>query len=357
MVQRRHETAGFLLDDLHGGRQLLVAQGPIPLAGRLQVVDRVEVDFRPLAHGLLEVARHGQIEHEQRALGSGGLDLLELLEGHDRLVGAGGADDQVGLGQGIKQFLPRQGLSVPLRGQFLGTLEAAVDHGDLLSPFVPQIAERFLGHLAGTDHQRLFVVEPLEDLAGEVGHGHTGDAHAPLLDGRLGRHTPGNLDGRLERGMGQRARVVALVGQFISFLDLGQDLRLADDHTVETAGHGEQMQNGLFVRMVIELVVHLVGIQPVELGQEGSHLLAGGGRGVLGGCIDFDPIARGKQHGLDLGEHATPPIERLGGLIRAESQLLPQGDPRTVMTAPDDLHVHAEPPGGGNSGKWLVVSG
>ena len=46
----------------------LVALGAIPAAGRFQIVDRVEIDIRAIADGGVEIARHGQIENQQRPL-------------------------------------------------------------------------------------------------------------------------------------------------------------------------------------------------------------------------------------------------------------------------------------------------
>ena len=60
-----------------------------------------------------------------------------------------------------------------------------IDHRNLPRAFVAQVAQRLFGHFAGADHQRLLIVEALEDLPGEVGHRHAGNAHAALVDGGL----------------------------------------------------------------------------------------------------------------------------------------------------------------------------
>ena len=68
MIHLGHEAARLLFDDPHGGGQFLVAQQAVVLAGRLQIVDRVEIDFRAVADGRIEIAGHGQVENEQRPL-------------------------------------------------------------------------------------------------------------------------------------------------------------------------------------------------------------------------------------------------------------------------------------------------
>ena len=66
VVQVGHESGRFLLDDFSGGRQLLVALRPIPLACLLEVVDRVEIHLGTIADGRIEVARHRKVEDEKR---------------------------------------------------------------------------------------------------------------------------------------------------------------------------------------------------------------------------------------------------------------------------------------------------
>ena len=91
---------------VHGGGQLLVAHRAVPLAGRLQVVDRIEIDVGPVADGRVEIARHGQVENQQRPLRTARLDPRERRQRDDRLRRARGADDQVGGGQRLRAAPP-----------------------------------------------------------------------------------------------------------------------------------------------------------------------------------------------------------------------------------------------------------
>ena len=70
---------------------------------------------------------------------------------------------------------------------------------------VAQVAERFVGHLAGADHQHVLVVEPLEHAAGEVGDRHAGDAHAVLVQVGFVVHAAGGAQGRLKQLVHHRA--------------------------------------------------------------------------------------------------------------------------------------------------------
>ena len=87
-------------------RPLLLALAAVLLAGRLQVVDRVQIDARQVADRRIEIARNRQVEDEQRPLIALGDDRPEIGSRDDRLARAGGADDQVGLDQQRVQIAP-----------------------------------------------------------------------------------------------------------------------------------------------------------------------------------------------------------------------------------------------------------
>ena len=90
-------------------------------------------------------------------------------------------DHQVGRGNLVVQCFPRIGLTHQPRSQFRGTFLAAVDDGDVPKLFLDQIAECFLPHLAGPNHQDLLVIEPLEQLSGEVRYSNAGNTNALWL--------------------------------------------------------------------------------------------------------------------------------------------------------------------------------
>ncbi len=68
MVQIVHEPPRFVFDDRHRGGQFAVAIAAIPLANRFQVVDRIQIHAQAIADRRLEIARHRQIENQQRPL-------------------------------------------------------------------------------------------------------------------------------------------------------------------------------------------------------------------------------------------------------------------------------------------------
>ena len=57
--------------------------------------------------------------------------LLEIGERDDMPIGAGGADDEIGLDESLVQFVPRRGLAIPFGGQRFGAREIAIEDDDL----------------------------------------------------------------------------------------------------------------------------------------------------------------------------------------------------------------------------------
>ena len=325
----------------------------VPLAGGLQVVDRVEIDVGPAADGRIEVARHGQVEHQQRPLAAApprsaesrpgvtiGSPAAVVLITRSAAARASGSSSQ------------GRASAAPLPGQLAGPLEMPVDHGDPPRALVAEVTQRFLGHLARADHQRLLVVESLEDLPGEVGHGHAGNAHAALVDGRFGGHAAGDADGRLKGRVQQRPGVVVLDGRLVRLLHLGENLRLAHHHAVQAGGHGEQVPHRLLADVVIQVRRDLGRIELVEAGQEAGHLLAAGRprpprrpRRPPPGCTSTAAPPPSLRNTRRQWSRASPVCSG------PKRQPLADGDRRAVMAATDDLDVHNKAEGGRRKGE------
>lgn len=87
--------------------QLRIALRERVLDERPQIVDRVQLDPGQSAHGRINVARHGEIDQQQRCgiLVTTARDrALDLIAVHDQMGRACGADDHVGLRQGFVEL-------------------------------------------------------------------------------------------------------------------------------------------------------------------------------------------------------------------------------------------------------------
>ena len=101
-VSQGGEACGRLaLDERPGLLEPLATIREVPLDLAAEVVEVVEHHLLQLADPGVEVARDGDVDDQEWAVAARPLDAGEAVEGHDRLGGGGGADDDVGLGQGV----------------------------------------------------------------------------------------------------------------------------------------------------------------------------------------------------------------------------------------------------------------
>ena len=99
----------FLADDRLGARELGAAPRQVLLHDRLQVVDVVEEHLLELADRRLDVARHGDVDDEQRPVAPRPHHLFDARARQDRLGRAGRGDDDVGGRQRVVELVPRDG--------------------------------------------------------------------------------------------------------------------------------------------------------------------------------------------------------------------------------------------------------
>ena len=103
----------FALDDHQGGVDSFLPLESILLGLGSQVVDVIERDLVEVADSGVEVAGDGDVQDQGEPIPPRSLDADILLERDDRLGGSRGADDQVGLDQGLAKPLERHGLAIP----------------------------------------------------------------------------------------------------------------------------------------------------------------------------------------------------------------------------------------------------
>ena len=110
---------------------------------------------------------------------------------------------------------------------------------------------------------------------------------------RVGANALGDGEGLLEQAVERIAQAARVARRLPGFLDLAEDLRLAEDHRIQPGGHAEQMPNGAAVDMLIQVAGQRVGLESVVSGQP----VRDRGFPALGNLgVDFGPIA-GRQQG------------------------------------------------------------
>ncbi len=108
------EPRGLLLDDGLRARQLGAALGQVVLHDLLQVVDVVEEDLLEVAGRGLDVARHRDVDDEQRTVRPLAHDRLHEFARDDRGRGAGRGHRDVRRGERVRKLRPRHRFTLEL---------------------------------------------------------------------------------------------------------------------------------------------------------------------------------------------------------------------------------------------------
>ena len=124
------EALGLEADDRLGAHGLLAPAREARLHDRLEIVDVVEVAVLELVDRRVEVARHGDVDQEQRQPLAPAARSLDLLPCEHEAGRAGGRDDDVRLGQHLRDLPELQPAGRELARQRGAALLAAVGHGD-----------------------------------------------------------------------------------------------------------------------------------------------------------------------------------------------------------------------------------
>ncbi len=105
LAQPAGEAVDLLLDDLHRPRRLLGPRAEVARDDRLQVVDVVQGHALQLAAGGVDVARHGDVDQQQRPSPALAHHQLELLAADDRVRRGGRGEHDVGEQQLLGQVV------------------------------------------------------------------------------------------------------------------------------------------------------------------------------------------------------------------------------------------------------------
>ena len=139
------------------------------------------------------------------------LDADVLLERDDRLVGGRGADDQVGLDQGLVEPVERDARPPQRAAAASARSGSAVGDEDLPGLQGLEVLQGQVAHLAGADDEHGLVGERVEDLAGHV-DGHAGDRELALVHAGPLADELADAEGVLEDRVEDRADRLLVAG-------------------------------------------------------------------------------------------------------------------------------------------------
>ena len=204
-LEARHERVDVGVDDAPRRGGLGLARLHVLVHDLPQVVDRVEVDVLERADRGVDVARHGEVEHEHRPVAA----LLEraphVVEPDHEAGARGRGDDDVGLRQVRGERVEADHRGGQAFGDALGAARAAVRDDQAADPLRVQVARGELDHLAGADQERGVPLEAREHAPREPDAGR-GDRDRARADRGLGAHALGDRERGLEQPVELRCR-------------------------------------------------------------------------------------------------------------------------------------------------------
>ena len=271
-----------------------------------------------------------------------------MLGTEDGMRRAGGADDDVGAAGGVIELAVVDDFgddrALKLLGHAAGALGRAIRDENGSGALLHEVARGDLAHFARADEEDGAALERAEDFAGEIdGHGRDGDG--------IGADT-GFAARFFGGGKGSLEQVLELAGNGSGgardgegLFDLAENLRLADDHRVEARGHAEEMADGLFVAVLVE-----VGCENGCVDSELAGEKCGNGHAVtFDGSKQFDAVAGGDDHALGDPGRGGEGARGFGKLVAADGDLLAQRNGRRFVVHADECKRHWGP----NLCTWL----
>ena len=335
-LEARHERGDVGVDDAPRRGGLGLARLHVLVDDLPQVVDRIKVGVLEGGDRRVDVARHGEVEHEHRPVAALLERALHVGEADHEPGTRGRGDDDVGLRQVRGERLEADHRGGQTFGDALGAVGAAVRDDEAADLLRVQVARRELDHLAGADEERSVPFEAREHAPREP-DSRGGDRDRVRADRGLRPHPLGHREGGLEQPVQQRAGRACLLRGAVRVLELAEDLRLAEDQRVEPGGDGERVAH----RVRSLDAVQASGERPVAAGFGDQPV-----------CERFRPDA----DAVELGAVTGGDDQRLGepgqGAERRERARQPLGvehdafthlDRRGAVVQAEDEERHAVP--------------
>ena len=258
LAEPAREAVDLLLDDLLGLGDDLAARAEVALHDRLQVVDVIQRDPVDVAAARVDVARHGDVDQQQRPAAALGHHQRQLLAAHDRVRRGGRGDDDVGLQQLLREFVQADDRATEALREAERAVGVTVGDEDRADALVCERLRGQLARLTRAEQHHAPLGQVAEHVLGEV-HGHRGHGHARGADAGLRAHALARRQGRCEQAVGQRAGRAGLHRRLVGALDLTLDLGLAEDHRLQARGHAIQLAGRLAVARRVDLLGKLRG--------------------------------------------------------------------------------------------------
>ena len=265
-------------------------------------------------HRGVDVARHGDVDQQQRPSLSLVVEhLRELLAADDRVRGGGGGDDDVGRCQLLGQPVEADDRAAEALREAARAVGVAIGDEDRAgSP----VGERPRGELAGLtrpeDHDVTLAKVPEHSTASPTAAEGTLTWLEPMPVSERTRLPA--VSAALQGGW-RAARYSPPAAPPRSALDLPLDLGLPDDHRLQARGHTVELAGGVAVSRRVDLPRELGGIDAAWLGEHPSASSRARTPRPADDKVELGAVARAEHHRLPhlrrgdhpLGERAPLP--------------------------------------------------
>jgi hypothetical protein len=192
------------------------------------------------------------------------------------------------------------------------------------------------------DDEHGVVAQLAEHLQGQLDGGGT-DAHGSLADGGLGAHALADLERVPEQPVEDHGRAAAVAGHLVGGLELGDDLRLADDHGVEARGDAEEVGDGAVAGVAVQRRLELARLDPGVTRQVSERRLASRER-VAPVQVQLGAVAGAERHGLAGHALVQELLAQAQGGLLVQSEALAQLQRGGLVGDAGDDDVHALSP-------------
>ena len=352
--QPTFEALPLFADHAFGACRFSLPLFGIACGDLLQIVDVVEVGVVEFVHVGGDVARHSDVDQEDRPVTARmqrGLD-APLVE--DGLLPRNAGQHDVRLGQECVELVEPVCARAKAQGQILGVRARAVRDAHVLQALAGQRVQRQLDHLAGADQKRRLVLEVFEDLTRQI-DGHACHRNGSLGDGGFIANPLGRRKGALKQSREHRPAASAFDRRAIGVLHLPENLRLADDHRVDRRSDAHHVPDRVTAFVFVEVLVEPAAfgqrhIARQLVGEEVIQTMAGG-IDAMRGDDQIDAIA-GRDHDGFFDLFASDQLlERRSR--RFDCITLPNRERCAVVTHAEqqDLHASSSTPTTANNRK------
>jgi hypothetical protein len=235
----------------------------------------------------------------------------------------------VELRKALRQFVQRDRFGLQSRRQRRATLERAVGNGDRSRLPCGEVRRAQIDHLARADQQHALLGDRRKDALGEPDRG-GGHRNRCAADVGMRAHVLGDGKRALEQAVEHQPQRSRRRGSLHRLLHLAQDLRLTQDHRIESARDAERVRNGPFLRQRVDVLRQrrpghaMERLEPLHdrlgLGAMEVNLgpIAGRQNRRLLDLRLPEEIAQCGAQRIDLERDPLPHLERRGAVVKAE---------------------------------------